>query len=162
MLGQAALHKAAEEAEAAAAATHVAAQELEGALARVAGIRDPEELEGTTPGEHAGAAGRPPAHAATEEADAGAQEPTGGASASRGEAAEETEEPAEEETGGSEGTVAEELGEATVARRAQHAEVFAMAQHYDNDVELGAAIRNWLEEQEIARPRGRSWRYTPY
>ena len=49
-----------------------------------------------------------------------------------------------------------------MARRAQHAEVFAMAQHYDNDVELGAAVRNWLEEQEIARPRGRSWRYTPY
>ena len=131
-----------------------------GALARIADIRDPEVLEDAAPEEHAGAAGRPPAHAATGEAAVGAPEPepTGGASASRGEAAQETEEPAEEETGGSEGTVAEELGEATVAWRA----VFAMAQHDGNAVELGAAVRNWLEEQEIARPHGRSWRYTPY
>ena len=49
-----------------------------------------------------------------------------------------------------------------MARRAQHAEVFAMAQHYDNDVELGAAVRNWLDEQELARPRGCAPRYTPY
>jgi len=108
-----------------------------GALARVADVRDPEVLEHAAPEEHAGAAGRPPAHAAAGEAAVGAPEPTGGASASRGEAAQETEEPAEEETRGSEGTVAEELGEATVARRAQHAEVFA-------------------------RPRGHSSRYTPY
>ena len=94
-------------------------------------------LEDTAPAEHTGAAGRPPARAAIGEADVGAPEPTGGASASRGEAAQEPEEPAEEETGGSEGTVAEELGEATVARRAQHAEVFA-------------------------RPRGHSSRHTPY
>ena len=136
---QAALRDAAAEAEAAAAAAQEAAQELEGALARIADIRDPEVLEDAAPEEHAGAAGRPPAHAATGEAAVGAPEPepTGGASASRGEAAQETEEPAEEEAGGSEGAVAEELGEATVARRAQHAEVFA-------------------------RPRGHSSRYTPY
>ena len=156
---QAALRLAAAEAEAAAAAAQEAAPELEGALARIADIRDPEVLEGAAPEEH----GRPPAHAATGEAAVGAPEPTGGASASRGEAAQETEEPAEEETGGSEGTVAEELGEATVARRAQHAEVFAMAQHYDNDAEQGAAVRNWLEEHEpeFARPRGRASRYAP-
>ena len=51
-----------------------------------------------------------------------------------------------------------------MARRAQHAEVFAMAQHYDNDAEQGAAVRNWLDEheQEFARPRGRASRYAPY
>ena len=57
-----------------------------------------------------------------------------------------------------------ELGEVTVARRNQHAEVFAMAQHYDNDAELSAAARSWLDEreQEFARPRGRASRYAPY
>ena len=51
-----------------------------------------------------------------------------------------------------------------MARHVQHAEVFAMAQHYDNDAELGAAVRNWLDEhaQESARPRGRASRYAPY
>ena len=40
----------------------------------------------------------------------------------------------------------------------------AMAWGYNNDAELGAAVRNWLDEheQEFARPRGRASRYAPY
>ena len=89
-------------AEAAAAAAQEAAQELGGAMAGSADSRDPEVLGDTAPEEHAGAAGRPPAHAATGEADVGAPEPTGGASESRQaaeeEAAEEAAEQAAEET----------------------------------------------------------------
>ena len=81
---QAALRVAAAEAEAAVVAAQEAAQELEGALARIADLRDPEVLGDTAPEEHAGAAGRPPAHAAAGEADVGAPEPTGGASESGG------------------------------------------------------------------------------
>ena len=97
VLARAALRKAAEEAEAAAAAALEAAQELETAQARVAGIRDPEELEDTAPEEHAGA-----------------PEPTGGASESRqaaaGEAAEDSEEQAGSVAEGSQAFYAEASG----------------------------------------------------
>ena len=80
-----------------------------GALARVADVRDPEVLGDTAPEEHAGAAGRPPAHAATGEADVGAPEPTHGASESqevaRGESAEEAQEEAAAEGGRGAGRV---------------------------------------------------------
>ena len=84
------------------------------AQARIAGIRDPEELEHTAPEEHTGAAGRPPAQAAIGEADVGAAEPTGGASKSRqaaaGEAAEDSEEQAGSVAEGSQAFYAEGVG----------------------------------------------------
>ena len=66
------------------------------------------------------------------------------------------------EAEGGEDTVAVELGEAIW--RTRHSIVSAMARDYNNDVELGAAVRNWLgqHEQEFARPRGRASRYAPY
>ena len=141
-----------------------------GALARIADIRDPEVLEDTAPEEHTGAAGRPPAHAATGEADVGAPEPTGGASevgASREEAeveaARETEEQADGGGRGRRGYRRGGVGGGKLAR-AWHRIISAMARGYNNDAELGAAVRNWLggHEQELARPRGRASRYAPY
>ena len=125
-------------------------------------------LGDTAPEEHAGAVGRPPAHAATGEADVGAPEPTGSASESRQaaeeEAAEETEEQAGSEAEGSEAFYAEALGDATW--RVRHDLISAMARYYSNDAELGTAVRIWLNEHEEEfnrpRPRRRASRYAPY
>ena len=107
-------------------------------------------LGDTAPEEHAGAAGRPPAHAATGEADMRAPEPTGGASESRQaaeeEAAEETEEQAGSEAEGSEAFYAEALGDAIW--RVRHDLISAMTRYYSNDAELGTAVRMWLNEHE--------------
>ena len=123
-------------------------------------------LGDTAPEEHAGAAGRPPAHAATGEADMRAPEPTGGASESRQaaeeEAAEETEEQAGSEAEGSEAFYAEALGDAIW--RVRRGLISAMTRYYSNDAELGTAVRTWLSEheEEFNRPRRRASRYAPY
>ena len=90
----------------------------------------------------------------------GAPEPTGSASESRQaaeeEAAEETEEQAGSEAEGSEAFYAEALGDAIWRVR--------RVRCYNNDAELGAAVRTWLSEHEedFSRPRRRASRYAPY
>ena len=149
-----------------------------GALARIADLRDPEVLEDTAPAEHTGAAGRPPAHAATGEADVGAPEPTSGASESREVAGEESvkeaqegaaAEGAEEQAGSAanlmdEDFYAEALGD--VIARNRHGIVSNIILLYYEDAELGAAVR-WCwgeslgELNPVPRPR-RNSRPAPY
>ena len=166
VLARGALRKAAEEAEAAAAAALEAAQELEMVQARIAGVREPEELGDTAPEEHAGAAGRPPAQAAIGEADVGAAEPTGGASESRqaaaGEAAEDSEEQAGSVAEGREAFYAEALGDEIW--RIRHDLISAMTRYYNSDTALGAAVRTWMSEheEEFNRPRRSASRHAPY
>ena len=148
-MARGALRKAAEEAEAAAAAALEAAQELEMAQARIAGVRDPGELEDTAPEEHTGA-----------------PEPTGGArespQAAAGEAAEDSEEQAGSVAEGSQAFYAEALGDEIW--RIRHDRISAMTRYYNSDTELGAAVRTWMSEhaEEFNRPRRSASRYAPY
>ena len=153
---QAALRVAAAEAEAAVAAAQEAARELEGALARIADVRDPEALGDTAPAEHADAVGRPPAQAASS-----ARESQGVASEeSAQEAQEEAVVEGAEELG--EDFYAEALGDATACVRHDLVANFFLL--YDDDAELGAAVRRcWgeIHGDLIPSPR-RSSRPAPY
>ena len=178
MRAQAALRDAAAGAEAAVTAAREAARELEGALARIADIRDPAGLGATAPVEHAGAAGRPPAHTAAGEAGVGAPEPRSGAGESQEVAREESAEEAQEEAAAegaeeqawsaanpmAEDFYAEALGD--VISRIRHDLVSNFTMLYCDDAELGAAARRcWGESlgelNPVPRPR-RNSRSVPY
>ena len=135
-------------------------------------------LGDTAPEEHAGAAGRPPARPATGEADVGTPEPISGASESQEVAGEESAEEAqegaaaegaEEQAGSAASPMAEDfyadaLGD--VISRVRHDLVSHFTLLYDEDAELGAAVRRcWGaslgELNPVPRPR-RNSRYVPY